>query len=142
MPVFQDLFPGASRVLTGPVTLGAPGIPAHSGPPSLKGTRRVNVTMFNAGQERAPFKVRVLKLQRDSTPILEQEVTIGAKSVLQVNRLPIPLLPDPDMEYGEQLFVWITIEATQPNLACVSSIFDDPEPGVLAFEVFAPQRIR
>ncbi|MBI5442241.1 MAG: hypothetical protein HY900_13650 [Deltaproteobacteria bacterium] len=69
-------------------------------------------------------------------------MTIGAKSVLQVNRLPIPLLPDPDMTYFEQLFVWITVEATQPYLAYVSSIFDDPEPGALAFEVFAPQRIQ
>ncbi len=142
MPVFRDLFPAASRVLTGPVTLGTPGIPAYCGPPSLKGIRRVNVTMFNAGQEPALFKIRVLKLQRDSTPILEQEVTIGARSVQQVNRLPIPLLPDPDMEYREQYFVWITIEATQPYLAYVSSVFDDPEPGALAFEVFAPQRIR
>ncbi|MBK8594140.1 MAG: hypothetical protein IPN83_00865 [Holophagales bacterium] len=142
MPVFRALFPAAARVLTGPVTLGTPGIPAQCGPSSLKGIRRVNVTMFNAGEEPALFKIRVLKLRRDSTPILEQEVTVGAKSVLQVNRLPIPLLPDPDMEYGEQLFVWITIEATQPYLAYVSSIFDDPEPGALAFEVFAPQRIQ
>lgn len=142
MPVFRDLFPAAARVLTGPVTLGTPGIPAYCGPPSLKGMRRVNVTMFNAGEEPALFKIRVLKLQRDATPILEQEVTIGARSVQQVNRLPIPVLPDPDMEYSEQLFVWITIEATQPYLAYVSSIFDDPEPGALAFEVFAPQRIR
>jgi len=69
-------------------------------------------------------------------------VTVGAKSVFQANRLPIPLLPDPDMTNSEQLFVWITIEATQPYLAYVSSVFDDPEPGALAFEVFAPQRIQ
>jgi hypothetical protein len=32
--------------------------------------------------------------------------------------------------------IWITISANQPFLSYVSTIFDNPEPGALPFEVY------
>ena len=145
MPVFRVLFPAGTRVLAGPVNLGSPRLPEAGGISIEKCLRRVNVTLFNAGDEPAVFTIRALKLRRDSTPILEQQVTLGPKQVQQLNRLPVPILVgDNDMKGGNaeyELFTWITVEATQPYLAYVSSVFDDPEPGALPFEVFPPHRI-
>ena len=142
LPVFRELFPAGKRVIAGPVNLGSPRLPEAGGATIQKNLRRVNVTLFNAGDESASFAIRALKLRKDPAPILLQELTLGPKQVWQVNRLPIPLSPDDeDMRFDHELLAWVTIDASQPYLAYVSSVFDDPEPGALPFEVFAPQGI-
>jgi len=136
LPVYHSLFPAASTVVAGPVDLGALDKYCITGP--LARHRRVNVTLFNAGDAGATFNVSVQPFARPypNRSILDVSQTVAPLDVVQLNALPIPLDDSLPYVFGYDIRVWIRITATQPFLAYVSTIFDGGEPGTNAFTVY------
>ena len=137
LPVYRGLFPAGSEVVTNTIALGSPRLTPICAAENEKYFRRVNVTLFNGGDQPGTFTIRVLPLWNTSTPIYETTVTLAAKEVKQINRLPIPVLDIPENYVETGVFVWMVVTCDQPFLGYASTIFDDPEPGAQPFEVFA-----
>ncbi|KAA0249036.1 MAG: hypothetical protein EDX89_24330 [Acidobacteria bacterium] len=137
LPVYRGLFPAGTDVVTNTIALGNPRLTPICAAENEKYFRRVNVTLFNGGQEPGTFTIKVLPLWNTPTPIYETTVTLAAKEVRQVNRLPIPVLDIPENFVNSGVFVWMVVTCDQPFLGYASTIFDDPEPGAQPFEVFA-----
>ena len=138
IPVFQGLFPANSTVVCGDINLGEPEQTCGS-PPQVY-LRRVNVTLFNGGDEEATFSVTAIPFKFSADPLYQQSVTLGPKEVRQLNRVPIPVVRKITTENGYfDVSVWITIRGTQPFLAYVSSVFDGGVSGSMPMEVFAPR---
>jgi hypothetical protein len=149
LPVFEAPFPAGARVIAGPVDLGSPRARMDCQGGRGHGQRRVSVALFNVGDAETVFLIRAFRmqpppLQSDEVgPVLERSITVGAKSVLQVNDMPLlAAIEESGAPPRGQELVWITVEATQPFLTYVSSVFLDPEPATLPFQVFAPHRIQ
>ena len=136
MPVYRGLFPAGARVLTNEMVLGNPAVPDSCGA-NQRYFRRVNVTLFNGGAAPGTFVVRALPRQSSTRVIFEMAVTLGPGEVRQVNRLPIPVEDVPENRYPGGVSVWLTVTCDQPFLGYASTIFENPEPGALPFEVFA-----
>ncbi len=136
-PVYWALFPAGRTAVSGAVELGYFGASPTCG---KEYRRRVNVTLFNAGIGPSTFVVKVIPFRSSSTPLYESQVSVGAKDVVQINSIAVPTEPSDALLYGDGggvgYRVWITITADQPFLSYVSTIFDDPEPGALPFEVY------
>lgn len=144
LPVFREPFPAGATTIMGPVDLGSPRVVTDcvSGY-QQHGSRRVNVTLFNAGGEEAVFLIRSFRMQGDPEPVLEVPVTLGPGRVHQVNGLPIfAAIAESGAPWRPQELAWVTVEATQPFLVYTSTVFIDPEPATLPFQVFPPTRIR
>ncbi|KAA0249212.1 MAG: hypothetical protein EDX89_24180 [Acidobacteria bacterium] len=137
LPVYRGLFPAGSDVVTNTIALGNPRLTPDCAAENEKYLRRVNVTLFNGGEEPGTFTIKVLPLWNTPTPIYETTVTLAAKEVRQVNRLPIPIVDSPQTFDWSGVFVWMVVTCDQPFLGYASTIFDDPEPGAQPFEVFA-----
>ncbi|KAA0249210.1 MAG: hypothetical protein EDX89_24170 [Acidobacteria bacterium] len=137
LPVYRGLFPAGTDVVTNTIALGNPRLTPICAAENEKYFRRVNVTLFNGGEEPGTFTIKVLPLWNTPTPIFETTVTLAAKEVRQVNRLPIPVLDIPENFVETGVFVWMVVTCDQPFLGYASTIFDDPEPGAQPFEVFA-----
>lgn len=138
IPVFQGLFSAGVTVVCGDVNLGAPEQTCGD-PPNQQNIRRVNVTLFNGGSQPATFSITAIPLARTSQPLYQDSVTLAPKEVRQLNAVPIPVVTTTATRSGYDVFVWITISATQPFLAYVSSIFEGGAPGSMPFEVFPPR---
>ena len=95
LPVYRGLFPAGSVVVTNTIALGNPRLTPICAAENEKYFRRVNVTLFNGGSEPGTFRIKVLPLRSSPTPIYETAVTLAAKEVRQVNRLPIPIVDTP-----------------------------------------------
>lgn len=136
LPVYRGLFPAGIHVVTNTIALGNPRLTPDCVAENEKYFRRVNVTLFNGGDEPGTFTIKVLPLWNTPTPIYETTVTLAAKEVRQVNRLPIPIVDSPETFSWSGVFVWMVVTCDQPFLGYASTIFDDPEPGAQPFEVF------
>lgn len=136
LPVYHSLFPAGSTAVAGPVDLGSLERYCITGP--LTRRRRVNVTLFNAGDAIATFDISVQPFVRPypNPPILEISKTVAPRDVVQINSLPIPLDDSLRYVFGYDVRAWIRITSSQPFLAYVSTIFDDGEPGTNAFTVY------
>lgn len=139
MPVFQGLFPANSTVVCGDVSLGEPDQTCGNPPETY--LRRVNITLFNGGDEDADFSITAIPVKFISNPVFQETVTLAPKEVRQLNRIPIPVLTDLSMLSGQDVEVWITISGTQPFLAYVSSVFEGGAPDSIPMQVFPPRLV-
>lgn len=137
LPVYRGLFPSGTSVVTNTIALGNPRLDSRCASEAEKYLRRVNVTLFNAGEAPGTFSIKVLPLWNSSTPVYQASVTLAAKEVRQLNRLPIPVIDTPASYETTGVLVWMVVTCDQPFLGYASTIFDDPEPGAQPFEVFA-----
>lgn len=134
IPVYDTLFPAGSRAVSNDIALGSLELPLHCDLPNQMYIRRLNVTLFNPGSVAATFAVRLRTFRTGATPILEQEVSVAPRDVVQLNRLAIPLDEAGGPDRNTPL-VWVEVTANQPFLSYVSTVFDDGAPGSLPFEV-------
>lgn len=137
IPSFRALFPAGSIAVSGSVELGQFGLSQRDSSPGVERRRRMNVTLFNAGNWPATFVVRTFPHHFSATPLAEQSVVVQPKDVFQINSFPVPT--DPSLltrtfNNGNQ--IWVTITADQPFLSYVSTIFNAFEPGDLPFQVY------
>jgi len=140
-PAFTSPFPAGSVVVSGDIDLGDPGF-ASCVSSNQRYPRRVNVTMFNSGDMPASFQISVRAGVNSSSTYYQQPVSVPAKEIVQVNSLPLSLddvAVQPGTAATGGTIVWILITADQPFLSYVSTIFDNPEPGALPFEVYPSQ---
>ncbi len=137
IPIYRTLFPAQSTAISGPVELGYFDLPKAVYPPALQRRRRVNVTLFNAGDAPTTFVVRTFPHNFSATAFAEQTVVVEAKDVLQVNRISVPTessIPMQSSNGGNR--IWVTITADQPFLSYVSTVFDAVEAEDLPFQVY------
>jgi hypothetical protein len=137
MPFYRALFPPGSVAVSGAVELGYFGLPKAVYSPEVERHRRMNVTLFNAGDAPASFVVRTFPHNRSAVSLTEQTVIVEAKDVFQVNGFPVPTeasIPMQSVNGGNQ--IWVTITADQPFLSYVSTIFNAVESGDLPFQVY------
>lgn len=137
IPCYRALFPAGSVAVSGSVELGQFGLSQIGYPPEVERRRRMNVTLFNAGETPATFVVRTFPHHLSATPLAEQTVVVEPKDVFQVNGFPVPT----EASISTQTFnggtqIWVTITADQPFLSYVSTIFSAVEPGDLPFQVY------
>lgn len=132
IPAYRALFPAGSVAISGAVEIG------QFGSPEFERRRRMNVTLFNAGDAPATFVVRTFPHNFATGPLAEQTVIVESKDVLQVNGFPVPTESSSSGEltsvHGSA--IWVTITADQPFLSYVSTIFNAVEPGDLPFQVY------
>lgn len=139
LPVFRSLFPAGRTAIAGAVELGRLMDSPYCPEAARKYQRRVNVTLFNAGDAEATFVVTELPLNGITTPLYETTRMVGAKRVLQINSIPVPMEDSPEIAgpiNGDA--IWFKVTANQPFLFYVSTVFEDPEPGAAAFQVYTP----
>jgi hypothetical protein len=140
MPVFDAPFPAGKTVVCGDISLGAP--TQKCGYPEVQQyPRRVNVTLFNASDSRATFVVTAVPLTASAEHLYETTVSVAPWDVIQLNRLPIPVVSNNTTINGYDVSVWIRIVGTQPYLAYASSVFEDGVSGSMPFEVFPPRLV-
>lgn len=137
LPVFRGLFPAGATAVSGPVELGNFTLPPTCGPASQQYRRRVNVTLFNGGNSTARMRFWETPNHFSSDAIYSQDLTLGPKEIVQVNGVPVPT------EWNDNLHavndgqrIWIKVTSDQPFLSYVSTVFDNPEPGALPFQVY------
>jgi hypothetical protein len=138
VPTFTSLFPAGSTVTAGEIDLGDTGF-GRCASQNQRYPRRVNVTMFNAGDAQASFQIAVRAGVNSSSTYYQQTVYIPAHDIVQVNSLPLNLddvAQQPAATTAGGTIVWILITADQPYLSYVSTIFDDGEPGAMPMEVY------
>lgn len=139
LPVFRDLVPAGIIAVSGDVKVFDAGsrFSCSEKPARL---RRVNLTLFNAGTTPALFRVEVEQADSASGPhrILSTSYEIAAESTRQFNSV-IP--PSSLCEIGPAGSVWFRISSDQPSLSYVSTVFDEPEAGAIAYEIY-PARIQ
>lgn len=139
LPVFRSLFPAGRTAIAGAVELGRLMDSPYCPEAAREYRRRVNVTLFNAGDAEANFVVTELPLNGIATPLYETTRMVGAKRVLQINSIPVPTEDSPDIAgpiNGDS--IWFKVTASQPFPFYVSTVFEDPEPGAAAFQVYTP----
>lgn len=137
IPLYRALFPPGSVAVSGAVELGQFGLPTSVYPPEVQRRRRVNVTLFNAGDAPATFVVRTFAHHLSATSLAEQTVLVEPKDVLQINGFPVPTESSALMltfNGGNQ--IWVTTTANQPFLSYVSTIFDGVDALDLPFQVY------
>lgn len=132
LPVFTGIFPAGTTAVAGDVSL----TPAEcAGGPEVR--RRVNLTLFNAGDHAATFEVvgtAVGAAAGAGTP--PQTYGVPPKSLVQFNALPVEAFP-----VCEPGGAWFRITGDQPFLAYVSTVRPETTPGgVLPYEIF-PARL-
>ncbi len=137
LPVFRGLFPTGATAVSGPVELGTFTLPLTCAPASQQYRRRVNVTLFNGSISTARMRFWETPNHFSSDAIYSREVTLGPMEIIQINSIPVPT--EPDMTFhavngGER--IWIHVTSDQPFLSYASTVFDNPEPGALPFQVY------
>lgn len=133
LPIFTSLVPAGGTAVAGDVSLSPSECAA--GP---EARRRVNLTLFNAGDAKATFQVvgvTVVPGPGGSAPPLTFEVP--ARSLIQFNALPIENLP-----VCEQGGAWFRITGDQTFLAYVSTVRPQTDPGILPYEIFPARSVR
>jgi hypothetical protein len=130
IPFYRALFPAGSVAVSGSVELGQFGLS------QIERRRRMNVTLFNAGDAPATFVVRTFPHNFATGPLAEQTVVVAPKDVFQINSFPVPAEQVHGLTsvYGSS--IWVTITGDQPFLSYVSTIFNAVEPGDLPFQVY------
>lgn len=138
LPVYRGHFPAGSAATSGPVGLGAPHLYCFEA--AHRYLRRINVTLFNAGERSATFGVLVRRLDLNPAILSEQTFLLSAKEVRQINGFDIPSLPLFGSTIGWDQMVWISITADQPFLSYVTTVYDLGTPHGVGFEVY-PSRL-
>ncbi|MDL1949922.1 hypothetical protein FBQ97_08940 [Acidobacteria bacterium ACD] len=138
LPIYRGLFPAGSNATSGAVSLGAPRLYCFG--PEHRYPRRVNVTMFNGGEQPATFSVTVRRLELDPRVLVENRYSLGPKEVFQANDLAFPWIPGGESDLDLDQMVWITITADQPFLSYVTTVYDLGTPHDVGFEVY-PSRL-
>jgi hypothetical protein len=132
IPFYRALFPAGSVAISGAVEIG------QFGSPEFERRRRMNVTLFNAGDAPATFVVRTFPHNFATGPLAEHTVIVESRDVLQVNGFPVPT----ESSFSGELTsvhgsaIWVTITADQPFLSYVSTIFNAVDLGDLPFQVY------
>lgn len=127
LPVFTALVAAGQTAVAGDVSL----TPSEcAGTPEQR--RRVNLTLFNAGDVTATFTVVGAVVGTGpgggAPPVT---YAVPARSLVQFNALPIELFP-----VCEDGGAWFRITGDQPFLAYVSTVRPQSVPGVLPYEIF------
>jgi len=137
LPVYTKVFPAGSTAVSGPVELGNFDLPATCASKNQQYRRRVNVTLYNDGAVPATFRITETPNQLLSAPLYSEERIVEPHGVLQVNGIPVPTKSSPELRAANDgSRIWIQVSADQPFLFYVSTIFDEPEPGALPFQVY------
>ncbi len=139
LPVFRELFPAGSTAIAGSVELGRLTKSQLCATYAREYRRRVNVTLFNAGDTEATFRISEFALRATPTPLYETTMRVGAKRVFQINGIPVPT--EDSAEIAASISgdgIWFKVTADQPFLYYVSTVFDDPDPGAAPFQVYKP----
>lgn len=142
LPTYRRLFQPGERTTAGPVELRTQAFRADCATSNQVYNRRVNITLANYGQVPATFTIVAYPFRRFGgpyEPVWSENVVVDARSVRQVNDVPIPRTLT-DVQVNRQLgsmSVWLTITSDQPYLGYVSSVFEGGEPGSLPFQVFS-----
>ena len=137
-PTFGALFPSGSVVVTGDVDLGNTELEGCVSD-SQRYARRVNVTMFNAGDAQAWFRIMVRAGVNSSRTYYEKTLAVPAKEVVQLNSLPLDLdlvAEQPGAAADGSTTVWVLVTADQPFLSYVSTVFDKAEADAMPMEVY------
>jgi len=138
IPFYRALFPAGTVAISGAVELGQLGPPPTGFSPDFERRRRMNVTLFNAGDVPGTFIVQTFPHNFATSPLAEQTVIVAEKDVVQINGFPVPTEFSSSGEltsvYGSS--IWVTVSADQPFLSYVSTIFNAAEAGDLPFQVY------
>ena len=131
LPVFTELVPAGATAVAGDVSL----TPTEcSGP--VESRRRVNLTIFNAGDEAATFTVAGAAVSAGPGGSgNSQTYGVPARSLVQFNALPVDAFP-----VCQPGGAWFRINGNQPFLAYVSTARPQTVPGILPYEIF-PARV-
>jgi hypothetical protein len=131
LPVFTSLFPAGATAVAGDVSLTAT---ECAGGPEVR--RRVNLTLFNAGDAAATFQVVGTAVGGGpgggTSPLT---YTVPAGSLVQFNAIPLEGLP-----VCQAGGAWFKVTGDQPFLAYVSTNRPETAPGILPYEIF-PARL-
>jgi hypothetical protein len=140
LPTYTSLFDAGSTAVAVGVNVGNPDLPPNCGSLAEQNLRRVNVTIFNAGDQVAQAIIVVRDLS--ATNVLStRTVTVPPFEVIQFNRLALGDLGLSTLLDGSgQALVSITVQADRPFLSYVSTVFDTAVPGTLPFEVIGMQQ--
>lgn len=135
IPVYRALFPAGSVAVSGAVELG---YFHHIFTPDQHRLRRVNVTLFNAGDAPATFTIRSIPVHFSPEPLTERTVIVEPKDVVQINSFPVPTesvnFNLAAVNGGNR--IWVTTTADQPFLSYVSTVFDGVDALDLPFQVY------
>ncbi|MHB1044538.1 MAG: hypothetical protein ACYC4P_00865 [Thermoanaerobaculia bacterium] len=127
LPVFGELFPAGMTAIAGDVSLSA-----SECAEGATNRRRVNLTLFNAGDAAATFRVSAVSATAGpGGPASEKEYSVPASSIVQFNELPLEGLP-----VCAAGGAWFRITGDQPFLAYLSTVRSETLPGVLPYEIF------
>ncbi len=127
LPVFGDLFPAGMTAVAGDVSLSA-----SECAEGATNRRRVNLTLFNAGDSAATFRVSAVSATAGpGGPAAEKEYSVPAASIIQFNALPLEGLP-----VCAAGGAWFRITGDQPFLAYLSTVRPETLPGILPYEIF------
>ena len=132
LPTFSSLVPAGARTVAGSFRT------SHAECPPSGVPRRLNVTLFNAGDAPATFHVVVATRsdgtrQGGSENRTDSDYVVPARSVRQINGVPYDLAVL--CAASSWPVSWIEITADQPYLAYASTVRQDA-PGILPYEVF------
>lgn len=127
LPVFTSLVPAGLTAVAGDVSL----TPTEcSGPAEAR--RRVNLTVFNAGETAATFTVVGTAVASGPGGVgAPQTYQVPARSLVQFNALPVDAFP-----VCQPGGAWFRITGDQPFLAYVSTARPQTVPGILPYEIF------
>jgi len=131
LPVFTELFPAGMTAVAGDVSLSS--VECASGP---EARRRVNLTLFNAGDAWARFRVSAVS----AGPVAGgagdvREFEVPPHALAQFNAIPLEGLP-----VCEAGGAWFRITGDQPFLAYLSSVRPETRSEILPYEIF-PARL-
>lgn len=127
LPVFGELFPAGMTAVAGDVSLSA-----SECAEGATNRRRVNLTLFNAGDTAATFRVSAVSATAGpGGPPTVKEYSVPAASIVQFNDLPLEGLP-----VCAAGGAWFRITGDQPFLAYLSTVRPETLPGVLPYEIF------
>ncbi|HMM34669.1 MAG TPA: hypothetical protein PKA62_08035, partial [Thermoanaerobaculia bacterium] len=127
LPIFGALFPAGMTAVAGDVSLSA-----SECAEGATNRRRVNLTLFNAGDAAATFRVSAVSATSGpGGPAAEKEYAVPASSIVQFNELSLEGLP-----VCAAGGAWFRITGDQPFLAYLSTVRPETLPGVLPYEIF------
>ena len=130
LPVFTDLFPAGMTAVAGDISFSAEECAAGA-----TGRRRVNLTLFNAGDAPATFVVDAPNGKPEGSA-WPKSLEVPAGTLVQFNDVPTE-----GLAVCETGGAFLSVTADQPFLAYVSTSRPETAAGILPYEVF-PARLQ
>ncbi len=124
LPVFSELVPAGMTAVAGDITFSSE---ECSEQPLAR--RRVNLTVFNAGDRSATFVLGTPNGTEDSA--YPKPFDVPAKSLVQFNDIPTA-----GLAVCSSGGAFLSVTADQPFLAYVSTSRPESAPGILPYEIF------